>query len=414
MPLPPPKFKTAGFLACLVLLFQQIQAQDFIIKHDLIKDNTFFYRVGENRDTLSIKEIGLRRPGKISVDVENFNPFYWNAKVTTYTRPVEDQSSYVGMFLSGIVKASGVSGFPQIRGGADPARMRQLKMMLMQLDEYNTQLNELKYDIRKTESEIKNGAVSVRNAVVSLVGIDSLGYKQSREKGRTYDEEIDDPIETPFVDVLTTIARNYHDIVYTSFHFSYNVKGNVDINQIKLQIFPRNDSLAGGNANDTLTKFFPVQPKPFLKLRSSMGVTFTYFQDKNRSYYVKPDYTIGQGKGDLFTPVISTFINFYLARESGGPKWGGSFGFGIPVSGDRKEINFMLGVCTVLGRNELVILSAGMAGAKVDRLTDGWQVGQTAPSLSFNIPTNTQYRLGAYFSLTFNLKSVMSGKQEID
>jgi hypothetical protein len=213
------------------------------------------------------------------------------------------------------------------------------------------------------------------------------------------------PLQFSFLNELAGVEKIYNEIMYTSYKFSYSISGNPDINELKLDIFPRADSLG----KDTITKYFRIQAKPVLRIRNSVGIAFTYFDDKNTSYFVKPDSTIGKGNGDLFTPVLSVFMHFYN-NKSTGFKWGGTFGFGIPLLGEKKDINFMLGLCSLLGRNEPVILSAGVTGAKVDRLGKGWRVGQKTPNLSFQIPTSSQFRVGGFVSVTFNLNTI-SGKQ---
>ena len=433
MPLPNIYRRKGSILLCLLFFFNANYAQDYIIRHDLQKDNTSFFKVGKDKDTIQVRKIGFKKPGRIILRVENFNPFYWNAKVTTFERPVEEQSSYIQIF-SGLSKSLGLNmnfNMPVITRGSPPGATGNNKEAVIKGLEFNQQaynrlqavyakanemkaleseLMDLKFDKYKSEAEIKSEAAA---DIAKVIGESRMKFEDVLPMGSELDKrqkELSDslglaPLQFSFLNELSRIEKLYNEITYTSYKFSYSVGGNPDINELKLDIFPRADSLG----KDTVTKYFRIQSKPVLRIRNSVGIAFTYFEDKNTSYFVRPDSTIGKGSGDLFTPVLSVFMHFYNNRSSG-LKWGGTFGFGVPLLGEKKDINFMLGLCTLLGRNEPVIISAGVTGAKVDRLGKGWKVGQKVPNLNFQIPASSQFRLGGFVSVTFNLNSIASGK----
>lgn len=125
--------KTGKILVILLFLSQQAKTQDFIIVHDLQKDTTGFYKFGKAKDSVAVSEIGFRKPGRINLKVENFNPFYWNARVTTFKRPVDEESGHIGMFISSLTGVLGVSGFPAIRGGADAQVQKRLLAVYKEL-----------------------------------------------------------------------------------------------------------------------------------------------------------------------------------------------------------------------------------------------------------------------------------------
>lgn len=375
--------------------------------HDLQKDTTNFFKINKTKDTIKVSEIGFKKPGRISVRVENFNPFYWNAKVTVFKRPVDEESGQIGMFIGGLTKGLGIPGFPGSRG--DDEEMERLQALYSRIEKMGIRLKELKYDIRKSEALIKKETQITGDSIMVLARLNSLNLNETWQRGKELDDSIKKVSSKPlFSNLLYEVSKMYNEIMGTGFRFLYSIKGTTDINEIKLQVFPRYDSLAGENEQDTITKYFAVRDKANLKLRSSAGITFTYFRDKNTSYYVKPDLTIGTGKGDFFTPVISSFIHFYSNKNSGF-KWGGAFGFGIPVTGERKDINFMLGPTVVLGRNEPVFISAGISGTSVARLGNGLQPGQSVPDAAYTLPLVYLFRPGAFISVTFNLKNISPG-----
>lgn len=410
MPLLPKLIRPGVILVFIINLFQFATAQNFTIRHDLVKDSTQYYKFEKANDSTGVSEISYKKPGFINLRVQNFNPFYWDAKVTVYKRPVDEEAGHIGMFISGLTKSLGVSGFPSLsRGEGDAQVQKRLTLLYYKLEESGMQLNELKYDALKTEAEIKAEAKAIGNDIMNLLGKNKLDKKELKLKGKELDDSLDASMETPFTEMLPLLGKIYNEIIYTDYKFYYNIKGNPDINLVKLQVYPKSDSLAGENKQDTITKYFQVHDKAALKLLSSVGITFTFFRDNNRSYFITPDMKIGQGTGDIFTPVISSFIHFY-GNMKGGFKPGGVFGFGIPLTGERKDINFMFGVSAMLGRKETVIISAGVAGTKVQRLASNLKVGQSVPNASYIIATTYQYRPGGFFSLSFNLKSFSSNK----
>ena len=87
-------------------------------------------------------------------------------------------------------------------------------------------------------------------------------------------------------------------------------------------------------------------------------------------------------------------------------------GFGIPITGDKKDINFMLGICGILGKNEPIIVSVGVVGAKVTILDKGWVVGNKVPNISYTIPTTDVFRPGIFISIAFNLGRMTVSKND--
>jgi len=82
---------------------------------------------------------------------------------------------------------------------------------------------------------------------------------------------------------------------------------------------------------------------------------------------------------------------------------GGSFGVGIPLSGDFKSPSFLLGPSIFAGKSERIVISAGLMGAKASRLAQGYKINDHFGAENQPIPTRTRYELGYFLSATFNL-----------
>src|SRR5690606_11754455 len=238
---------------------------------------------------------------------------------------------------------------------------------------------ELKYDISHTEAEIKSSALqSIKKALntdkTDLPTVLTIGkaynsrlqyslqeasslvsnlkqLQQTVDPNAVYEEktlkEIGDNAVSSFdkiarlrslqasnpnflLDEVAEIAQLYKEINSANFKFSYAVKQEEDITDIKLELFPKLDSVS----KDTVVQYFELSKKRNVRIRNSVGVAFSFFNENNTSYFIAADSTIRKGDKDLFTPLLSTFIHFYAGKVKG-VKLGGAFGFGIPLQGEK-------------------------------------------------------------------------------
>ena len=92
-------------VACI--LFIVANAQQYVIKYDIFKQKSNYYRVNKE-DTVRIKNIDLKKNGRIMLELNNYNPFYWNAKVTAYKNPVDEEVGFDNAFNPISVLAGGL------------------------------------------------------------------------------------------------------------------------------------------------------------------------------------------------------------------------------------------------------------------------------------------------------------------
>lgn len=462
----------------------KINAQDYIIKHDKLTDVTTYYKVtNHKKDTVKVEQISLKKQSKISLNVVEYNPFYWNSKVTVYKNPVDESAGSSNVFNPFGLFAKMMGGFlpnnfpmmdilgENMRGvntnsaegklnmviQAYNKNYNQIKALSLQYNSFKNlewQLNQLKFDIKRTEAEIKSAA---KATVTELIAPEQLSPEKILITGNTLDsrtKEVTDSfvmlkaqlqqlsktvepetmltndksakdmlaeiekgkvsvesfteaaIAKPaiFTEQILTVGKIYNEIENTPFRYSYIVNSDPDITQLKLAMFSKVDSAS----TDTITKYFPIQNRNTIKLKNSLGLIFSYFGN-DRSYFARPDSSIGQGKGNAFSPAIGTFINFYKTGQTG-LKWGGALGFGLPLQGDIKEFQFLVGLSGIIGKNEPVIITIGAAGGKVNKLKNGWRVGDKIAAQDFNALTKSVYDIGGFFSISLNLSTLTQKK----
>lgn len=464
----------------LIVAFCQANAQQYLIKYDLLKDQASFFRVNRKKDTVAISKITTRASSKVVLDVHNFNPFYWKAKATAYRRISAEGNasplrfglmSFLGKGFSSLLSGS----FPPVdipgfltRGEAESPEDKlaqqasmfknyynELSTLHRKYDEINETLNHLellKYDHAMTEPEIKTSVTrEIEKLSPSMPAINSAGIIQegifleqrsriARDSLRILNRQIQSM--TSQLDADTRISRNktvsdissevkhamvfvdsaaikelsladqfrkvadlYYEIMETPFTYQYTLISDPDITDIKLEAYP----LKATSTQDTITKLFPLQ-NGSLKLKNSVGIAFTYFDANYHSFYVRSDTTIGRERGNLFVPVLATYMHFYSTGRSSF-KWGGTLGFGIPLLGEEKDFHFLLGLSTLVGRNEPIIITAGIAGARVSKLKGAYQPGSKVLVQDMSNFTRKVYDLGAFLSISVNLGAVNSPRK---
>jgi hypothetical protein len=468
-------------LPVFILLSVNCIGQDYVIKYDMAKEKIGYYKI-EKSDTSQVKRISLKSNSRVSVQVDNFNPFYYNARVTTLRQPVEDGDNGESVFNPFSVLASGMGDvFSKVlptldlpnmgsRSAGEPAEIHQafkywaieyentykrlvdFDRRLKELQMVNAALTQLKFSVKKDEASIRNEATTLVNqyfgtdrltvqtilnagtgmdqALYNVLdsaqdiqeklariatdptfnkeeSIGNLSYAQIAEKILALQPKINTLLKadnnTPnvFLTTLRDIANTHTQIMNTEFRYRYSLSAAPDLTGIKLEMFTREDS----TKQDTVVRYFHVQPRSVMRLRNSLGISFTRVQGNNKAYYVDANSnTIGVEKADAFVPVISTFLHFYGSGEKKF-KWGGAFGFGIPVQGENKEINFQAGLSFILGYNEPVIISFGASGTRTKQIDEGYKVGD-AVAPGFVIPYRSSYKIGPFLALTFNLSGI--------
>ncbi|RYY64849.1 MAG: hypothetical protein EOO13_17975, partial [Chitinophagaceae bacterium] len=213
--------KLFSVVACC-FLSSTIYAQQYLIKYDIQSQRSDYYRINREKDTLKIKNIDLKKNGRIFLQINNYNPFYWNAKVTAYKNPVEEEVGYGNAFNPISVLAGGMGdlmgGLPQLdlpknrgslsREGLDNATynylstaakyadnyddLQQLAAKLEELQLAKLQLKELKYDITHTEGEIKSSAL---DAIKKALNTDKTDLPSVLSIGKAYNSRLQNSLQ---------------------------------------------------------------------------------------------------------------------------------------------------------------------------------------------------------------------------
>lgn len=208
--------------------------------------------------------------------------------------------------------------------------------------------------------------------------------------------------------MVNRIAELFRQILNDSYSNTTPLEINRRTMMAKISFLPVIDSFTAAalhyNTGDTVLRFIPIYKKEPIRFRNTFGFAFVSFAENRWNYYVGPDSVIHRESADHFRPLVATYLHFYAPGDKGF-RWGGTFGAGLPLSGD-KNIAIMMGLSTFLGKNDPVCITAGLAGTQVKKLS-GWKPGDRVDFTELQDKNyRSVYRVGYFIALTFNPASL--------
>lgn len=217
------------------------------------------------------------------------------------------------------------------------------------------------------------------------------------------DKLVDLISQMPEADVLKLSAlwREYEALQANDFVKDYRVTAQGD--QMKFTIKFNPNSAGATNVPSLQVAPIEIPVAGGFKVNASIGISFGQFFDRPQSYFVRDTIIRGEDK-DSFFPVISSFFHFY-GQSKGTVSLGGSFGIGLPITGDNagQSASFFLGPSLIIGRAERLVLTTGIMGAQVERLAQGYEAGDRFVSDANLPPTKEVYETGFFLGLSFNV-----------
>ncbi len=198
---------------------------------------------------------------------------------------------------------------------------------------------------------------------------------------------------------LTQLRTDY--LITMENDFSKTIREAASGDKMSLQVLltPAVDSGAA------IRELAPIEVAVYggFQVNASVGLSFGQFFTRPLEYFVR-DSTIQSSKLDAFTPYLSSYFHFY-SQSRGAVSAGGSFGVGIPLGNGAgfESLAFFLGPSLMFGRNDRIVLSAGIMGGKTRQLAGGYSVGDTFEADADLLKTESRYNLGYFVGLSFNL-----------
>lgn len=275
------------------------------------------------------------------------------------------------------------------------------------LDMANTLNSTIKGDLALFRSNV-NSFTNVYNEYASTSpepnfegkGLDKL-VKSWEQQASTFVREFDGDLLIDKLDVLETI---YQSIMNTPYIFNVSDVAEGDAIVVKLDFYKNPDEDSDATSVDDLLKVkskeIDITVRGDLKISSSIGLAFPYYADNME--FINKDSLITSIDGNNFTPNISAYLNFY-PYSARNVQFGGTFGVGIPISDDSKNFNFLLGVSTIFGSDNRMVLSFGTTLGQVNKVDQGFAEGDNLGDLITEVPMRKAYQVGGFVGISFAL-----------
>lgn len=258
----------------------------------------------------------------------------------------------------------------------------------------------------KLESKVHGFIGDVDNKLILEQSIKDIRKNGSKVINATNNdlEKVEKVMETESTNevvTLTNLRYEYEAIMGNDFSYTYRMPANGD--QITMDVFFQNIEEASNTEGEIHKTKIEVPVSGGIKIDASVGLSFSVFMDDLEDYYLRNDQILADKKDDL-QPLLTSYIHFYK-QSMGNTSFGGSLGIGFPISGGGtlSSVSFLFGPSLIIGRNNRIVMTAGAMTGQVERLAQGYQVGDSFISEADLVPTKKLYELGYFFGITYKL-----------
>ncbi len=249
----------------------------------------------------------------------------------------------------------------------------------------------------------------------------SRGESLNQTGAQTYIKRLSEEVEKmevyydeDFISTRVNILENmYESIINTQFQFNATDLAEKDFLNIDLDMYeyPLNDqgiptAVSQNLLNDLVlvkSKKLKIVVKGDLKINSSLGLAFPYYS--NNLNYLNVNGSIVEQNGNNFSPNIAAFMNFYPYNGKLG-QFGGTFGLGIPIATDNRNLSVFLGGASLFGTKNRIVINAGASLGQITQLDQGLKTGDPLESEFMDVPTRQIWNWGAFMGISFSIADV--------
>ena len=210
-----------------------------------------------------------------------------------------------------------------------------------------------------------------------------------------------DSSEHQDVSYLAHLRYEYESIMANDFGQTFRAPANGDKITFSVRFVSRNLEF---NIPEQVQKApIDVEVSGGIDVNASVGLSFGSFSKQLEEYFVRNEMITAEQKDDIL-PMLTSYIHFYK-RSNNNMTFGGSIGIGFPIvgGGSISSISFMVGPSVIIGKSNRIILSGGIMTGQAERLSQGYQVGDSFVSEVDLVPTKQQYEFGYFLGLSYNL-----------
>lgn len=291
----------------------------------------------------------------------------------------------------------------------------------VQSQDFLTKANQInttvKSDIAKLNNYINNFQTAYQNYATTRGqsgGFEGEGYDELVAAWGTQALEFSENFDSDLLlEKLDYLETEYQAIMNTPFNFNTSDMAKGDELTITIDFY-KNPLDENGEPTttsiDDISSLAKVKSKELdvtvagdLKINSSVGLAFPYHKDN--SSFINKDSVITAIDGNNFTPNIAAYLNFY-PYSGKNVTFGGTFGVGVPISDDNRNFSFLLGASTIFGSDNKLVLNYGATLGQVNKLDQGFNLGDNLGDIYESVPTRNAYNLGLFFGISFALATI--------
>ncbi|MXO05372.1 hypothetical protein [Flavobacterium sp. HBTb2-11-1] len=404
------------FLFFGIMGYSQVATK--IIEIDLSKphkNSVAIYKDSSSKDLDSSKWLSIKSRELVSIKLINGNPLKYNYKIDTKSisffndknitaeETKKDAKKEVDSLQESLTAKNRMSLEDILKQNEELIKdIDNLNIEVESLYKILTQKNTLlESDYGKREEFLKTAKENLKVSYSSVNSFEQLDAdsqsEQIKEKLLLTKEKAEKSVDE-IVQKFYTIDLDVHTL-------PVDVQGkNIDVVEFKLHRF---DKITKEEDINFAPKPYNIWIKGGLKIDVSAGLFFTSLYDEE--YDKQDDPAIPGNKiitlknsGDYDIAFGST-INTYIRMNS----WVvPTLNFGAVLTKSEK-LQVLFGVGAILGKQERIIFSTGVSMGKVDRIADSYSVGGSYNLGSTGtIPTQSQFKFGHFFGITYNLSKV--------
>ncbi len=200
---------------------------------------------------------------------------------------------------------------------------------------------------------------------------------------------------------MSELRQVYEELQNNSFTYTFPpIQAEGDQVVVEVSFSKRNETDMFENYKN-LKQTIPVSGG--YKITGGIGLAFGAFSKPTYQYSVIDNRIVADEK-DEFIPVIASFAHFYKQSLSS-VNIGGSFGVGLPILGGNtiQSASFFMGPTLLIGQSQRLLITGGIMGAKVERLSSGFQAGDIFDGFTEILPLTQKYELGYFVAVSFNV-----------
>lgn len=212
---------------------------------------------------------------------------------------------------------------------------------------------------------------------------------------------------TEQIDFLETV---YTSIVSTRFVFNSSHAAKDDEIELELNFYkipidddnvPQTPDLNNLAALPKIKdKKINILVKGDMKVTTSIGLAFPRFETSDE--FINKDSFIVSQTGSAYSPNLAAYVNFY-PYTGRSVNLGGTFGVGVPLQQDNRNVNMFMGLTALFGSDSRVSLHGGFSLGQVKQLGEGYEVGDKLLSTSQEVPIRNIWEWGSFVGISFNI-----------